>query len=157
MNLEKAHSAIYAGIAAMFAIGLLSIGEFIFSCTALIMAPLGASAVLVFGVPDSPLAQPKNVIFGHLLTAFIGLAIISAFGVSPFTLALATGLAVSAMLLTNTTHPPAGANPLLIMMTEQTWSYLLTPVLTGAVVIVITGLAAKKLHNKLLNNKSAYP
>ncbi|ELP5726965.1 HPP family protein [Vibrio vulnificus] len=52
-------------------------------------------------------------------------------------MALASGLAVSAMLLTKTTPPPAGANPLLIMMTGQNWDFLLTPVLLGAVSIVV--------------------
>ncbi|POB88884.1 HPP family protein [Vibrio vulnificus] len=58
-------------------------------------------------------------------------------GENPINLALASGLAVSVMLLTKTTHPPAGANPLLIMMTGQNWDFLLTPVLLGAVSIVV--------------------
>ncbi|EJE8554888.1 HPP family protein [Vibrio vulnificus] len=59
-------------------------------------------------------------------------------------LALASGLAVSVMLLTKTTHPPAGANPLLIMMTGQNWDFLLTPVLLGAVIIVVIGQGMQK-------------
>ncbi|POF51739.1 HPP family protein [Vibrio vulnificus] len=59
-------------------------------------------------------------------------------------LALASGLAVSAMLLTKTTHPPAGANPLLIMMAGQNWDFLLTPVLLGAVIIVVIGKGMQK-------------
>lgn len=156
MSLEKLSSALFAGISATCAIALLSFSEQLFPGSALLMAPLGASAVLVFGVPNSPLAKAKNVIFGHLITAFIGLMVLTIFGASPLSMALATGMAVSAMLLSDTTHPPAGANPLLIMMTEQTWSFLFTPVLTGAVVIVIAGLAAKRLHHKLLNNKHVY-
>ncbi|HAS6215000.1 HPP family protein [Vibrio vulnificus] len=65
-------------------------------------------------------------------------------GVNPISLALASGLAVSAMLLTKTTHPPAGANPLLIMMTGQNWYFLLTPVLLGAVIIVVIGKGMQK-------------
>ncbi|HFQ5405624.1 TPA: HPP family protein [Vibrio vulnificus] len=59
-------------------------------------------------------------------------------------MALASGLAVSAMLLTKTTHPRAGANPLLIMMTGQNWDFLLTPVLFGAVIIVVIGKGMQK-------------
>jgi CBS-domain-containing membrane protein len=110
---------------------------------ALVMAPFGATTVLVFGVPDSPLAQPKNVIFGHLLTAIIGVAFTQYVGVTPLTLALATGLGVSVMLLTKTTHPPAGANPMLIMLAGQGWSFIFTPVLIGAVLIVLVG---KSMH-----------
>lgn len=156
MQLEKLFYAIFAGFSATCVIGLLAFSEQLLPGNVLLMAPLGASAVLVFGVPDSPLAQAKNVILGHLITAIIGLLALTAFGVTPLSLAVATGAAITAMLITNTTHPPAGANPLLIMMTGQTWSFLFSPVFTGAVIIVVAGLIAKKLHQKLLLSKKAY-
>ncbi|EGQ9189806.1 HPP family protein, partial [Vibrio cholerae] len=118
----------------------------------LLMAPFGATAVLVFGVPNSPLAQPKNVIFGHLITAFIGVIFTQYIGVSAISLAVATGLAVSAMLITKTTHPPAGANPLLIMLSGQGWSFLFTPVLLGAVVIVLVGKSMQMLTRQWVKN-----
>lgn len=137
--------ALFAGIGAALAIGVLAYSDAEISNMALLMAPFGATTVLVFGLPDSPLAQPKNVIFGHLITAFIGVFFTQLVGVNPLTLALATGLAVSAMLLTKTTHPPAGANPLLIMLTGQSWLFLVTPVLSGAIVIVLVGLMMRRL------------
>ncbi|MBF4318643.1 HPP family protein, partial [Vibrio anguillarum] len=82
------------------AIGMLSFLDSTMGNVALLMAPFGATAVLVFGVPNSPLAQPKNVIFGHLITAFIGVIFTQYIGVSAISLAVATGLAVSAMLIT---------------------------------------------------------
>ncbi|GHY80341.1 HPP family protein [Vibrio cholerae] len=118
----------------------------------LLMAPFGATAVLVFGVPNSPLAQPKNVIFGHLITSFIGVIFTQYIGVSAISLAVATGLAVSAMLITKTTHPPAGANPLLIMLSGQGWSFLFTPVLLGAVVIVLVGKSMQMLTRQWVKN-----
>ncbi|MEH8018461.1 HPP family protein [Rheinheimera muenzenbergensis] len=132
-------AAILAGVGAFMAIGLLSVIDSALGNIVLIMAPFGATAVLVFGVPLSPLAQPKNVIFGHLITAFVGVLFSQCIGVSTLTLALATGIAVSAMLITKTTHPPAGANPLLIMLSGQSWGFLITPVLLGAVFIVLIG------------------
>ncbi|QUJ69815.1 HPP family protein (plasmid) [Photobacterium sp. GJ3] len=135
--------ALISGIGAALAIGLLSLADSMTTAGLWLMAPFGATAVLVFGVPDSPLAQPKNVIAGHLLTAFIGVFFVAFIGVTPLTMAIASGLAVSAMLLTKTTHPPAGANPLLIMLTGQSWSFLLTPVLIGAVVMVLMGQMVK--------------
>jgi CBS-domain-containing membrane protein len=66
--------------------------------------------------------------------------------VQPWSLALATGLGVTTMLLTKTTHPPAGANPMLIMLTGQSWSFLFTPVLLGSCVIVVLGLVLNKLR-----------
>jgi len=140
--------SVIAGLGASLAIGLLSFMEANLGDVALLMAPFGATAVLVFGVPDSPLAQPKNVILGHLITAFIGVVFVQYIGVTPLTLALATGLGVSAMLLSKTTHPPAGANPILIMLSGQSWGFLITPVLIGAVVIVLVGKALSMLQNK---------
>lgn len=140
--------SVIAGIGATLAIGLLSFLELSLSEVALIMAPFGATTVLVFGVPDSPLAQAKNVIFGHLITAIIGIAFTQYVGVTPLTLALATGLGVSVMLLTKTTHPPAGANPMLIMLAGQSWSFLFTPVLIGAVLIVLVGKSMRRVQQQ---------
>lgn len=143
-------SALLAGIAATFAIGVLSYADAWSGHGLWLMAPFGATAVLVFGVPDSPLAQPKNVIIGHLITATIGLVFVHFVPVEPWSLACATGLAISAMLVTKTTHPPAGANPLLIMLTGQSWSFLVTPVLLGTVIIVLCGKLAKVCQNRTL-------
>ena len=128
-----------AGVGASITIGFLLYFETTFENATLIMAPFGATVVIVFGLPKSPLAQPKNVILGHLITAFIGVFFVQFIGVSQIDLAIATGLGVSGMLLTKTTHPPAGANPLLIMMSGQSWLFLVTPVLIGAVIIVLMG------------------
>lgn len=138
-----------AGIGASIAIGVLTHLEASLSDVALIMAPFGATTVLVFGLPNSPLAQPKNVILGHLITAFIGVFFTQLIGVTPLTLAIATGLGVSMMLFTKTTHPPAGANPMLIMLSGQSWSFLITPVLAGAVLIVLLGKAFQFGQTKL--------
>ncbi|PKH87506.1 HPP family protein [Colwellia sp. Bg11-28] len=140
--------SVIAGFGAFLAIGLLSYMEASLGDVALLMAPFGATAVLVFGVPDSPLAQPKNVILGHFITAFIGVVFVQYVGVTPLTLALATGLGVTAMLASKTTHPPAGANPILIMLSAQGWGFLITPVLIGAVIIVLVGKALRMLQNK---------
>ncbi|NTS76316.1 HPP family protein [Catenovulum sp. SM1970] len=131
--------ALLAGCGAALAIGVLAVLDATTTKAILIMAPFGATTVLVFGLPNSPLAQPKNVIFGHLITALVGVCFVQLIGVDPINLAIATGLGVSAMLLTKTTHPPAGANPILIMLSGQSWEFLLTPVLIGAIVIVLIG------------------
>ncbi|MDN3681798.1 HPP family protein [Vibrio tapetis subsp. quintayensis] len=130
-------SAVIAGVGASITIGFLLLVEANIESTALIMAPFGATAVLVFGLPNSPLAQPKNVILGHLITAIIGVIFSQYIGVTPATLAVATGLGVTTMLISKTTHPPAGANPILIMIAGYGWSFLVTPVLVGSIVIVL--------------------
>ncbi|GAA0684696.1 HPP family protein [Marinobacterium maritimum] len=117
-----------------------------------LMAPFGATMVILFGLPASPLAQPRNIILGHLLTATVGLAVASLMEVTPWSLGLAVGLAVMLMLLTRTTHPPAGANPLLIMLDGQDWAFLFTPVALGAVCIVAFGY----LYHRHISGQ-AYP
>ena len=112
-----------------------------------LMAPFGATAVLVFGVPTSPLARARNVIGGHLITAFIGVLFVNFVGVSPFEIAIAGGLAISLMMLTRTVHPAAGANPILIMQSLQSWDFLVMPVLTGTVFIVLCGFVSQYLIN----------
>jgi len=112
-----------AGLGGALAIGLLGLLAQL-SGSALLMAPLGATAVLVFGLPDSPLSAPRHVMGGHALSMFIGLLclfIVSLAAPGPATLSLTlaagagTGLAIAAMLATRTVHPPAGANPVLLM------------------------------------------
>ncbi|WP_038173446.1 HPP family protein [Vibrio pacinii] len=144
--------ALVAGFGAALAIGLLSIVEASLHDVALLMAPFGATAVLVFGVPDSPLAQAKNVIVGHMITALIGVVFVEFFSVSPLSLAAATGLGVSVMLLTKTTHPPAGANPILIMLAGQSWSFLISPVLIGAVTIVLVGKSLRIIQSRYVQS-----
>lgn len=113
-----------------------------------IMAPFGASCVLAFGVPDSPLAQPRNIIGGHLISTFIGLCCFWLFGNQWYALALGVGLAIGIMQLTQTTHPPAGADPLVVILGACHWDFLLNPVLSGSLIITIIAL--------LFNNISPY-
>ncbi|WP_238600607.1 HPP family protein [Metasolibacillus meyeri] len=117
-----------------------------------LMAPFGASCVLVFGVWNAPLSQPRNVIGGHFVSTFIGLLIYHLFGNEPWAIALAVGLAIAMMMLTKTTHPPAGVDPLVVMLGTFSWSYLFSPVLIGSIIIVIFAL----LINNMRSNRN-YP
>ncbi|MFL9626266.1 HPP family protein [Aeromonas jandaei] len=115
---------------------------------ALVMAPFGASCVLLFSLPDSPLARPKNVLGGHLLTACIGLVI----GMLPLPaevqMAMATGLAITLMQGLNILHPPAGANPLLILMTGQEPAFLWQTVLPGTLLLMALAYGFQWLRQK---------
>ncbi|UGA57310.1 HPP family protein [Vibrio sp. VB16] len=139
-----------AGFGATLAILILAYLREYYGLDLWLMAPFGATTVLVFGLPASPLAQPKNVIFGHLITSVIGLVFVHYVGAEYWALALATGMGVFAMLATKTTHPPAGANPILIMLVHPNWSFLINPVLLGAVVIVLVGLVYQKFIQGLM-------
>lgn len=101
-----------------------------------LMAPFGASCVLAFGVPDSPLAQPRNIVGGHFVATLIGLIVLYTMGNSWWAGALAVGLALAVMQQTRTLHPPAGASPLVILAANAPFSFLVTPVLAGSFIIV---------------------
>jgi CBS-domain-containing membrane protein len=107
----------------------------------LLVPPFGASCVLAFGLPDSPLAQPRNIIGGHFISALVGLLCLLLFGLHGWSIAIAVGLAIMAMQATGTVHPPAGANPILVMLTGAGFSFLFAPILLGAVVVVLVAIA----------------
>ncbi|WP_439648949.1 HPP family protein [Desertivirga xinjiangensis] len=102
----------------------------------LIMAPFGASCVLAFGVPDSPLAQPRNILGGHLISSLIGVLCYTYFGSTWYSLVIGVGAAIFIMQLTKTTHPPAGADPLVIIFAGASWKFILNPVLSGSLILV---------------------
>ncbi len=111
----------------------------------LIMAPFGATSVLIFGVPESPLAQPRNVIGGNLLAALVSLIILNILGSSPWTMGLAVSIAIATMQLTNTLHPPSGAVALVVMMTKPNWQFLVTPTLEGSMILVLCAVIFNNL------------
>lgn len=106
----------------------------------LLLGSFGASCVLVFGYPDLPFSQPRNVVGGHVLSSLVGIALLQAFGPQWWALALAVGTAIALMMATRTVHPPAGSNPVIIFLAQPDWSFLLFPTLTGALLIVLVAL-----------------
>ena len=116
------------------------------------MAPFGASCVLAFGLPDSPLAQPRSIVGGHLVATAVGLLVFNTLGNGWWAAAVAVGLALALMQLTRTVHAPAGADPLVVLASHAGLDFLLTPVLAGSVTIVLVAL--------LMNNarqRGSYP
>ena len=113
-----------------------------------LMAPFGASCVLAFGVPDSPLAQPRNIIGGHVVATLVGLVALQVLGDAWWVGAIAVGLALALMQITRTLHAPAGANPLLVLTAHAPFSFLFTPVLIGAIVIVAVAWLVNNARSK---------
>ncbi|RAU23890.1 HPP family protein [Paramagnetospirillum kuznetsovii] len=118
----------------------------------LLAAPLGASAMLVFGMPESPMSQPANVVGGHVIATLIGLAFDHFLpgGWAMMALSVATVMVTLAAL--RLTHPPAGGDPLVIMMAHPGWGFLLMPVLLGAVILVVVAVLIHRLPPR-----AAYP
>lgn len=137
-------SSLLAGLGAFMAIGALVEATSLTSLP-LIIAPFGASCALVFGAPASPLAHPRNVIGGHLISAALGLLAATLIGYPPLAMAVGVGFAIAGMLLTGTLHPPAGANPIVVVLSHATWSFVALPVLAGATAIVVLGALYHRL------------
>ncbi len=114
--------------------------------THLLMASFGASAVLVFGVPGSPLAQPRNVLGGHFVSALAGVTCQIVFASIPIAAACtAVSLAILLMTLTKTMHPPGGASALLAVVGDKAihdlgYLYAVTPCLLGAAMVTGIGI-----------------
>lgn len=111
-----------------------------------LMAPLGASCFLTFAAPDSPFAQPRNVIGGHLLSSAVGFFVLTAVGPDWWAMGIAVGLSIVAMQITRTGHPPAGADPLVVLLARPDWIFLVTPVLLGATIVVLVALVFNNLR-----------
>jgi len=113
-----------------------------------LIPPFGASLVLVMAVHDSPLASPKNVFFGHVLSASSGVLMFYFFEDNALSIALGLALAIMAMQMTNTIHPPAGANPIIAILGAKTFEFVIMPVAIGALFIVIFALIYNKVWNR---------
>ena len=123
-----------------------------------LVASFGSSVVVVFGYPDNEFAQPKNVIFGHLLCAFVGIIFVTLFKISQdrtiffLAIGLAVGLSVMLMMAFKITHPPAGGNTIVVILAQDSFQFLLFPIMVGAVTIIIGGV----IYNRLILKKN-YP
>jgi len=114
-----------------------------------LIPPFGASMVLVMSVHESPLAHPRNILFGHVLSALSGVFVFSMLGFSSLSVGLAVGLAIFLMMATKTVHPPAGANPIIAVLGAKGIGFVLMPVAVGASFIVLFAI----IYNKLLKRK----
>ncbi|KAF0653953.1 hypothetical protein L107_06273 [Cyanobium sp. Copco_Reservoir_LC18] len=106
----------------------------------LVAAPLGASSVLLFGHPASPLAQPRNLLLGNGLAALASVVCVAWLGTAPWVMGLAVALAIAAGQLLRCLHPPAGAVALLGVLLHAGPSYVVAPVLAGSLVLLLVAL-----------------
>tara|TARA_A100001011_G_scaffold176490_2_gene185180 strand:- start:3411 stop:3875 length:465 start_codon:yes stop_codon:yes gene_type:complete len=130
-----------AGFFSIITIGVLTILTYKTEFGIFLIASFGSSMVLLYGYPESPFAQPKNIFFGHLLTAIVGLIFLYFVPLPLFLIIpLAVGFGVSLMILLNVTHPPAGGNPIIVIMGSVSIDYLLNPIITGTIIILLFGI-----------------
>ena len=145
--------ALYSFFFSTITIGIISFVTFQTNYS-LLMGSFGATMVLIFGFPESPFSQPKNIFFGHLITSLVGILTYKYIFLSIYVvIALSVGLGIFFMILFNVTHPPAGGNAIIIILLENTsFEFLLFPVSIGTIFIIFCGV----LLNRLLLKKK-YP
>jgi CBS-domain-containing membrane protein len=136
MNNERPWIAILAGAAggavAIAAMEMLAVR----AALRLEFIPFATSIVMVMGSPEAKPAQPRALVGGHLVSAAVGLVMVKLVGPQPWAAAVAVGLAMIAMHATDSFHPPAGINPLLIVVNERSWNFFVIPVAAGVVILV---------------------
>jgi CBS-domain-containing membrane protein len=122
-----------------------------------LVGSFGATSVLIYGVINSPLAQPRNVIGGHLICAIVGVTLNYLLPQSWLAAALAVSMSIVLMQVTKTLHPPGGATALIAIIGSEKikslgYLYVLSPILSGIIVLLIVAL----FFNNITPNRS-YP
>ncbi len=145
--------SLLAGLFSIITIGALTSLTYKTDFGVFLLASFGSSMVLLYGYPESPFAQPKNVFFGHLVTTVVGLIVLHFIPLPLYlTIPIAVGFGVSLMILLNITHPPAGGNPIIVIIGGVSFEYLISPVITGSIIIIIFAI----ILNRFILRKS-YP
>jgi len=140
----KKDNLIKSALAALFSaitIGALTYLTYKTTFGLFLIASFGSSMVLLYGYPESPFAKPKNIFFGHLLTSAVGIIVLNFVSLPIYiTIPVAVGLGVGLMILFNVTHPPAGGNPIIVIMGSVSLDYLISPVILGSIIVLIFGV-----------------
>ena len=123
-----------------------------------LVASFGSSVVVVFGYPENEFAQPKNVLLGHIVCTLVGIIFVTLFKISQdrsiffLAIGIAVGISVMLMMIFKIAHPPAGGNTIVVIMAQESFQFLLFPIITGAVTIIIGGV----IYNRFILKKK-YP
>jgi CBS-domain-containing membrane protein len=142
---EKLLKASITGIFSTITIGILTLLTYKTTMGLFLTASFGASMVLLYGFPESPFAQPKNIFFGHLLTALIGILFVNYIHLPIFiNIALAVGIGIFFMIALDVVHPPAGGNPIMVIIGGVSYEYLISPIIFGCLIILLFGIILNK-------------
>ena len=146
MNKENLKKSIVSTIFSIITIGVLTLLTYKTEYGIFLIASFGSSMVLLYGYPESPFAQPKNIFFGHLLTSIVGIVFLNLIPLPIYiTIPFAVGIGVGLMILLNVTHPPAGGNPIIVIMGSVSLEYLITPIILGSLIILAFGVILNRL------------
>ena len=145
MKIRKNLEPIVSGISAAIVISIL--GFFTLETTAgvWLMFSFGATVFLVFVLYHLETAQPKNIFFGHLISIIVGIIINETIGLSFYSLGLSVGIAIILMVYFKVMHPPAASNPLAALFMDLSFDFVLFPVITGTIVIVLMSILINRI------------
>ncbi|MGL3827164.1 HPP family protein [Candidatus Pelagibacter communis] len=153
LNKEIFTKAVIAGFFSAVTIGVLTVLTYKTTLGLFIAASFGSSMVLLFGFPESPFAQPKNVFFGHLVTALVGVFFVNFIPLPIYiSIAGAVGIGIFLMIILDVVHPPAGGNPIMVIIGSASFEYLINPIIFGCILILLIAI----IVNKFLLKKN-YP
>ena len=146
MNRIEINKSILAGFFSALTIGGLTLLTYKTEFGVFLIASFGSSMVLLFGYPESPFAQPKNIFFGHLLTSLVGMFFLYLIPLPIYIIIpIAVGFGVGLMILLKITHPPAGGNSIIVIMGSVSPDYLINPIIIGTGIILIFGVVLNRL------------
>ena len=138
--------SVLAGLFSFFTIGILTLLTYKTEYGIFLITSFGSSMVLIFGYPENSFSQPKNIFFGHLLSSIIGIIFLYLVPLPIYLLIpLSVGFAATLMILLNVVHPPAGANPIIVIMGSVSLDYLINPILIGSLIILVFGVILNRL------------
>ena len=145
MKITKKFEPIVAGISAAIVISILAYLTLETSSGIWLMFSFGATVFLVFVLYNLETAQPKNIFFGHLISILVGVIFNETIGISFYSLGLSVGVAVTLMIYFKVMHPPAASNPLVALFMDLSFDYILFPVMTGTLLIIIMSVIINKI------------
>ncbi len=145
MKMPKNIEPIASGISAAIVIGVLAFLTLKTSAGVWLMFSFGATVFIVFALHNLETAQPKNIFFGHLVSVLVGIIFNETIGISFYSLGLSVGVAVALMVYFKVMHPPAASNPLVVLFTDVSFDFVLFPVITGAIAIILMSVFINKI------------
>ncbi len=145
MKIPKSIEPIASGISAAIVIGVLAFLTLKTSAGVWLMFSFGATVFIVFALHNLETAQPKNIFFGHLVSVLVGIIFNETIGISFYSLGLSVGVAVALMVYFKVMHPPAASNPLVVLFTDVSFDFVLFPVITGAIAIILMSVFINKI------------
>ena len=149
MKIKNFNQILFSVVFSIITIGTLTFLTYKTQFGMFLIASFGSTMVLLFGYPESPFAQPKNIFFGHLLTASVGVIFVNLIPLPMYlSIPLAVGIGVGLMILLNVTHPPAGGNPIIVLMGSASFNYLLNPIIFGSIILILFGVILNRFIAK---------